>query len=64
MTDRIAEVLNDLLSKSPQADLYQAVQAGITSGAVSLRARAMAQCDLYADVNDVKNGIGRLSDIE
>jgi hypothetical protein len=62
MADKIQEVLDALVEKNPDATLYQAVQAGMTASAVSMRTRAM-NCVQGKDLNVIKNCIGSLPDI-
>lgn len=64
MADKLKE-LYDEWEKNAGIDptTYQAFQAGLTAGAVSMRTRAVHVAQTGKDKNDVINGIGQLSDI-
>jgi hypothetical protein len=64
MPDTLTKLLDDFKARTPDPTDMQLFQAGFSASAVSMRTRAMAQCDKHPkDVNDIKNAIGQLSDI-
>jgi hypothetical protein len=66
MADKLNELFNDWLSTNPAGDLYQAFQGGLTTGAVSMRTRAMKVVQDWKNIpgmTEVINEIGQLSDI-
>jgi hypothetical protein len=67
--DKLTELFNEYTKKNPNATELQLFQAGLTAGAVSMRVRALSECDKSTspvgkvNINDLKNAIGQLSDI-
>ena len=64
MMDKLTELFEAWQAKAgPDAILFQAFQAGLTTGAVSMRQRAMKVVADNTDRNKIMNAIGGLSDI-
>ena len=62
--DMLTKLYQAFLKSFPDPTPFQAFQAGLTAGASSMRYRAM-DCVKGSDpkINDMKNAIGKLSDI-
>ena len=64
MADKLTELFNAWQAKAgPDATTFQAFQAGLTAGAVSMRERAVKVAQVGKNKNDVINQIGALGDI-
>jgi len=63
MPDTLTKLFDDFKKNVPEPTEFQLFQSGFTSGAVSMRSRAVAAIENKPAFNDVKNKIGSLSDI-
>ena len=67
--DVLTKLFGGWEKKTPDGTTFQAFQAGLTTGAVSMRTRAMAAVDAtqppaaMPKLNEAKNKIGQLPDI-
>lgn len=65
MPDRLPDLYREWLAHcdGQEPNLYQAFQGGLTTGALSMRERAVKAAQEGRDKNEVINKIGALSDI-
>lgn len=70
MPDKLTELFDTFKLTNPDATDFQLFQAGLSAGALSMRTRAMkvvqnaaAEVKNNKVLNDMINGIGKLSDI-
>ena len=67
MADKLTQLFDAWAVTNSDSTTFQAFQAGLTQGAVSMRTRAMSVIDQghcpNNEKNQIKNAIGQLSDI-
>ena len=63
MADKLTELFEAAQKANPNVSDFVSFQTGFTQAAVSMRTRAVAECQKTKDINKVINAVGSLSDI-